>query len=819
MALRLTGTSLPSPTVSPAAVAEQAGVRLASGDVDGYAALFAQTGAQEDHAARYRARLRLIESGLQAAIQATPAGSARIYFVLARALVAILDEEPREPLLLNYAGIAFYELWSLDAARALFGAAARLDPDLAHLQRNLRETNRRRRVTRSGRRHVPAMHAELPGLARRARSIADRALPAEGLTLSLCMIVRNEEEMLPRCLAAAAPLVDEIVVVDTGSTDATIEIARSFGARVIEREWTGSFAEARNASFEAATGDWLIYLDADEVLEPDHPGVLRELTRQVWREAFYLVETSYTGEEDNLTGVVHNSLRVFRNRPAYRFEGQLHEQIADAPYDVPGRIELSSVRVTHYGYLGAIRDARGKSARNIELLRAQESERGSSAFWHFNLGMEYSAVGDPVNAVLELGQAWTLVRQQGLEGRQFVPALVSRLTSALVSAGRSCDAVAMADEALALFPGFTDLVYFKGWALIGLKDEDAAASAWHTCLAMGDAPSRYTAGLGTGTYMALYALAYLHLTRREYDDALALLERCLSEHPSFSAAVEPYMSTLLVQGRSGEAALAELGQRLPAPMSTSARFLVANALQAGGALAAAEQQYRVVLEARPSATHVRVSLAELLIGLGRNVDAVAEARQVDETDPHSAQAARLELWATIAAGELDAVADALTRAATRGVPYTHRQVFEHWAALAAGATPATPLPIAAAPMLGVVLERTLARHDFTTFEALVGILHSSELPERDQRELLASMYLRFGFLQSAAQEWMAVCQLTPDASALLGLARVAAAHGLPEDAITFATQAVALDPASAESKTLLSQLVETAHRAPPAPVS
>ncbi len=80
------------------------------------------------------------------------------------------------------------------------------------------------------------------------------------------MIVRDEEEMLPRCLAAVADAVDEIIIVDTGSVDRTIEIARSFGAQVIEREWTGSFSDARNASFDAATGDWILYLDADEVL-------------------------------------------------------------------------------------------------------------------------------------------------------------------------------------------------------------------------------------------------------------------------------------------------------------------------------------------------------------------------------------------------------------------------------------------------------------------------------------------------------------------------------------------------------------------------
>src|SRR5437764_28958 len=99
-------------------------------------------------------------------------------------------------------------------------------------------------------RHTP--RAPRPGppcpraLASRARRLAPKAQPAQGLTLSLCMIVKDEEEMLAKCLAAAAPAVDEIIVVDTGSTDRTIEIAKEFGAEVIEQPWTGSFSDARN---------------------------------------------------------------------------------------------------------------------------------------------------------------------------------------------------------------------------------------------------------------------------------------------------------------------------------------------------------------------------------------------------------------------------------------------------------------------------------------------------------------------------------------------------------------------------------------------
>ena len=83
------------------------------------------------------------------------------------------------------------------------------------------------------------------------------------------MIVKDEEAMIGRCLQAARDAVDEIVVVDTGSTDRTVEIAESLGARVLHHEWDGDFSAARNVSFDAATGDWVMYLDADEVLVAD----------------------------------------------------------------------------------------------------------------------------------------------------------------------------------------------------------------------------------------------------------------------------------------------------------------------------------------------------------------------------------------------------------------------------------------------------------------------------------------------------------------------------------------------------------------------
>ena len=86
--------------------------------------------------------------------------------------------------------------------------------------------------------------------------------------VSLCMIVKNEENYLPNCLNSIKDIVDEIIVVDTGSTDKTVDIAKSFGAKVYYFPWRNNFSEARNESLKYATKDWILILDADDELSP-----------------------------------------------------------------------------------------------------------------------------------------------------------------------------------------------------------------------------------------------------------------------------------------------------------------------------------------------------------------------------------------------------------------------------------------------------------------------------------------------------------------------------------------------------------------------
>ncbi len=792
---------------------------LDSGDLEGYRSLFDRAEAIDSPHRRYWANRSLLEQGLAVAGGTSPAALPALLATVSSGALQTLEREPREPRLLNYAGVALYGLGSLDAAGSMFAAAGRLDPQFEEVERNRTALAARRGLPHGPRRRrlLAARSAELTDLSRRALEVAARAHPAEGLRLSLCMIVRDEQEMLPRCLAAVAGAVDEIVLVDTGSSDATIEIARSFGARVLEREWAGSFAEARNVSFDAASGDWLIYLDADELLVQEDVAQLRALTGRTWREAFYLSETNHTGDLDGGTAVAHNALRMLRNRPEYRFEGRLHEQIAHRlPGYLPERIEATDVRVEHYGYLGVVRDGREKSRRNIELLRLAQRERPPTPFLLYNLGSEYAAAGDHAAAAAELERAQELLEAlPDRDSYRFAPALTSRLVKSLRLSGRPRDALERAERGLERFPGFTDLVLEQARAASALGEREQAIALCERCIEMGDAPARFTASVGSGTYLPRVLLADLRRARGELGAAIEQLERCLREHPRFVGSVLPYASAMLEDGRDADEVVAGLERQMSDP-TPAARFMLGTALYEGGHPAAGEVQFRAVLRRQPHSARARVALGEALLAQRRYAQAASEAALLPADDPLAVLACRTELFARIAGGDAiaasddaTAVAGVLERARVAGMPGEELQLFTAWQQLACLGETSLSLSSEAVPLLELMLEALLRVQDFEAFELLLGLLPRTPLHERERRELLAQMYLRRRLAVSAAEQWMAVCEQEPDTRALLGLARVAAARGMPREARDFATAALSRDPENVEAAGLLARVAAT----------
>jgi hypothetical protein len=186
-------------------------------------------------------------------------------------------------------------------------------------------------------------------------------MPAASPRLSLCMIVRNEAANLPACLDSVAGLADDLVIVDTGSTDATRDIARARGARVIEVHWTGDFSAARNLALAEARGAWILVLDADEMLPPASRIRIHKLVAKVPRSAYNLVQKNRLATAG--THVSVHIVRLFPRHAQVRFERPIHEQVNTslARQGIP--IVDTDIVFEHSGY-ASTEVLSGKTERN-----------------------------------------------------------------------------------------------------------------------------------------------------------------------------------------------------------------------------------------------------------------------------------------------------------------------------------------------------------------------------------------------------------------------------------------------------------------------
>lgn len=247
------------------------------------------------------------------------------------------------------------------------------------------------------------------------------------MLLSVCLIVKDEESMLDNCLSSVREIADEVVVYDTGSTDRTIEIARSHGAKVVEGYWDDSFARARKAALEVASGKWVLSIDADEVFLCD-PRQLRSMLLD-WNSTI----EAYLVAIENLHGAgnapsVHTAIRLFK-REACTWRHRIHEQVVAAD-DLSRHLEtgyLSGSRLIHYGYSADIFESRNKAERNLALAKAavDDGEVGRP-YALMNLGRALESVGESDKAVEVLTEA-TEISEDSIVQRLAVRNLINIL--------------------------------------------------------------------------------------------------------------------------------------------------------------------------------------------------------------------------------------------------------------------------------------------------------------------------------------------------------------------------------------------------------
>ena len=237
-------------------------------------------------------------------------------------------------------------------------------------------------------------------------------------TISLCMIVKNEEKYLERCLNSVKDLVDETIIVDTGSTDKTKEIAKKFKAKLLDFKWSDDFSEARNESLKHATKEWILVLDADEIINKDDLKKIKEIVDSKENEGYQFLQKNYTNDA-SITGFVNEHhkednkayagwygsfiVRLFRNNKDYRFEGTVHELIDPSIESKNGKIALANVSLHHYGNSNP-EIVKNKREFYLELCK-KKVKLNKNSHSYYELGVLYKENKDFGNAVKSLQKA------------------------------------------------------------------------------------------------------------------------------------------------------------------------------------------------------------------------------------------------------------------------------------------------------------------------------------------------------------------------------------------------------------------------------
>jgi tetratricopeptide (TPR) repeat protein len=348
-------------------------------------------------------------------------------------------------------------------------------------------------------------------------------------------------------------------------------------------------------------------------------------------------------------------------------------------------------------------------------------------------------------------------------------------------------AIAAVEEGLARFPDHTDLVLEAALAARSRGDLRQAAELAERCLEMGDAPAEYASTTGAGTFLALTLLAEIHAAQGDRAGQERILRRSLAEHPDYIAPVLPLVELLIARGVDA----AEIDALVPGKVP--ARLLAGSAYLEGNRPADAERWFRGALEVQPSNSAARMGLSESLLAQRRFAEAAEVAAGEPADSPLAARAAEAVVFASAVLADADAM-DAAVERALPSLLDADADLYRAWATAIRGGRPPAVLGTAAGPTAVRMLEALLRVTETNAFTTLLGVFGLVQLPERQRRELLATMYLRRGFLESAADEWIAVATTNPDASAMLGLAQVALARGYDQDAVNFAAEAVRLEP-------------------------
>jgi glycosyltransferase involved in cell wall biosynthesis/Tfp pilus assembly protein PilF len=367
----------------------------------------------------------------------------------------------------------------------------------------------------------------------RARASAPATPGRRRARVSLTMIVKNEERNIGDCLKTVADLMDEVIVVDTGSTDRTREIASRFGAKVVDFPWRDDFAAARNEGLRHATGEWVLWLDADDRIDEENRAKLRALLAGLGNEnRAYILRCVCPPDAVSGGAAVVSHPRLFRRHPNLRWRYRVHEQILPSLQELGGALQWADVVIRHVGYQDPA-ERRRKVERNQQLGQLDVAEFPDDPFVLYNLGRTRLELGQPAQAVPLLRQAMQRVRPDDA----IVPALYQWLASAHHQAGQRREALETARAGRTRFPDNAEMLFREGLILCEMGEFAAAEPCLRRLLELPPPPRPIgTEDPGVRGHVARHNLALLCLHQKRFAEAEANWLAAVNDRPDFAPA-------------------------------------------------------------------------------------------------------------------------------------------------------------------------------------------------------------------------------------------------------------------------------------------
>lgn len=271
--------------------------------------------------------------------------------------------------------------------------------------------------------------------------------------ISCCMIVKNEEAFLGRCLSSVAPFVDEIIIVDTGSEDRTVEIARAFTEKIYFHPWENDFSKHRNQSISYATGNWILQIDADEELAPGGGDAIRKAIGEAAPDVNFLMVNITDIDQQGRPRATWNFPRVFRNGVGIHYEGIVHNQVVGKGIAVP-----CAATIWHYGYYLDEEKMEAKRKRSIPLLLKQLEEDPENVFALYNLANMYLGAKDYKRVIEYAERALRILKKRDVVSTFYI-SLYATFIHSLIKEGRLDEARKHAEDSVKIYPNYLDGYY------------------------------------------------------------------------------------------------------------------------------------------------------------------------------------------------------------------------------------------------------------------------------------------------------------------------------------------------------------------------